>query len=52
MSVVLIYAEMLPDLLLMNAFNNVNLAGACIFTTTAYAKEFGIPQSKWIYPLG
>lgn len=36
----------------MNAFNTVNLAAACILTTTEYAKELGIPESKWIYPLG
>lgn len=36
----------------MNAFNTVNLAGACILTSTDFAKELGIPESKWIYPLG
>jgi hypothetical protein len=36
----------------MNAFNNINLSGACILTSTEYAKEIGIPESKWIYPLG
>jgi hypothetical protein len=36
----------------MNAFNNVNIAGACLLTSTEYAKELGIPKSKWIYPLG
>jgi hypothetical protein len=36
----------------MNAFNTVNLAGACILTSTEYAKELGIPESHWIYPLG
>lgn len=40
------------DPLLMNAFNTVNLAAACILTTTEYAKELGIPESKWVYPLG
>jgi len=40
------------DPLLMNAFNTVNLAAACILTSTEYAKELGIPESKWIYPLG
>ena len=36
----------------MNAFNTVNLAGACLLTSTEYAKELGIPESRWIYPLG
>lgn len=40
------------DPLLMNAFNNINLAGSCILTSTEYAMELGIPESKWIYPLG
>ncbi|TID23093.1 acetyl-CoA acetyltransferas-like protein [Venturia nashicola] len=40
-----------PYPLLMNAFNTVNLAGACILTSTDYAKELGIPESRWIYPL-
>jgi len=40
------------DPLLMNAFNNVNMAGTCILTSTAYASELGIPESQWIYPLG
>lgn len=40
------------DPLLMNAFNNVNLAGTCLLTSTDYAKELGIPESHWIYPLG
>jgi len=40
------------DPLLMNAFNNVNLAGACLLTSTQYAKELGIPEDRWIYPLG
>jgi len=40
------------DPLLLNAFNNVNLAGACILTSTEYARELGIPQDRWIYPLG
>ena len=35
----------------MNAFNMVNLAAACLLTSTAKAKELGIPESKWIYPL-
>lgn len=42
----------LPDTLLMNAFNTVNLAGACLLTSVEYAQEIGIPESRWIYPLG
>lgn len=41
-----------PYPLLMNAFNNVNLAGACLLTSTEYARELGIPESRWVYPLG
>ncbi|KAN0096639.1 hypothetical protein V8E51_015444 [Hyaloscypha variabilis] len=41
-----------PYPLLLNAFNNVNLAGACILTSTEYARELGIPEDRWIYPLG
>lgn len=40
------------DPLLMNAFNTVNLAAACIVTSTEYARELGVPRSKWIYTLG
>lgn len=36
----------------MNAFNTVNLAAACVLTSIEYAKKLGIPQSRWIYPLG
>jgi len=36
----------------MNAFNNINLAGACILTSTDFARELGVPESKCIYPLG
>jgi hypothetical protein len=36
----------------MNAFNTVNLAGACLLTSVEYAREIGIPESRWIYPLG
>lgn len=43
---------MLPYPLLMNAFNTINIAGACILTSTKYAEEIGISESKWIYPLG
>ncbi|ORY08858.1 acetyl-CoA acetyltransferase, partial [Clohesyomyces aquaticus] len=41
-----------PYPLLMNAFNTVNLAAACILTSTTHARALGIPESKWIYPLG
>ena len=44
--------KLVIDPLLMNAFNTVNLAGACLLTSTDYAKELGIPESRWIYPLG
>ena len=40
-----------PYPLLMNAFNTVNLAATCLLTSTKYAAELGIPESKWIYPL-
>lgn len=40
------------DPLLMNAFNTVNLAGACILTSTTLAEELGVPKNKWVYPLG
>lgn len=40
------------DPLLMNAFNTINLAGACILTSTEYAREIGIPSDRWIYALG
>lgn len=36
----------------MNAFNNVNLAASCILTSVTYARQLGISESKWIYPLG
>ena len=36
----------------MNAFNNVNLAASCILTSVTYARQLGIPESKWIYPVG
>jgi hypothetical protein len=42
----------LPYPLLMNAFNNINLAGTVLLTSTEYARELGVPQSQWIYPLG
>jgi hypothetical protein len=40
-----------PYPLLMNAFNTVNLAATCLLTSTDYARELGIPESQWIYPL-
>lgn len=40
------------DPMLMNAFNTVNLAGACILTSTAFAEELGVPKDKWVYPVG
>jgi len=40
------------DPLLMNAFNTVNLASAVILTSTSFAKRLGVPESKWVYPLG
>jgi hypothetical protein len=40
------------DPLLMNAFNNVNLAGACLLTSTEFAQELGISEDRWVYPLG
>lgn len=42
----------MPDPLLMNAFNTVNLASAIILTSIKTAKALDIPSSKWIYPLG
>ncbi|PGH23689.1 hypothetical protein AJ80_02295 [Polytolypa hystricis UAMH7299] len=41
-----------PYPLLMNAFNMVNLAAACVVTSTEFARELGIPEDRWIYPLG
>lgn len=40
------------DPLLMNAFNTVDLAGACLVTSTGYARKLGIPEARWIYPVG
>ena len=42
----------ITDPLLMNAFNNINLAGACLLTSTEYARDLGISESRWVYPLG
>ena len=36
----------------MNAFNTVNLAGACILTSTEHAQKLGIPKDKWVHVLG
>jgi hypothetical protein len=36
----------------MNAFNTVNMAAGCIITSSQFAKELGIPEDRWIYPLG
>lgn len=35
----------------MNAFNTVNMAAACIVTSTDNARRLGIPENRWIYPL-
>lgn len=40
-----------PYPLLMNAFNTVNLAAACILTSVENARNLGIPEHKWVYPL-
>ncbi|KAM0392051.1 hypothetical protein ACHAQC_006867 [Fusarium culmorum] len=40
------------DPLLMNAFNGVNLAAACIITSTEHATKLGIPREKWVYVTG
>lgn len=42
----------ITDPLLMNAFNTINLAGACILTSVSHARSLNIPESKWIFPLG
>ncbi|KAJ5175787.1 Thiolase [Penicillium canariense] len=41
-----------PYPLLMNAFNAVNLAAACVITSTEFAKKLQVPEERWIYPLG
>ena|ERR1700744_2324851 len=43
---------MFVDPLLMNAFNNINLAAAVLITSTDVARQLGVPESRWIYPLG
>jgi hypothetical protein len=40
------------DPLLMNAFNNVNLAAACVLTSVEFARELGVEDGRWVYPLG
>lgn len=40
------------DPLLMNAFNTVNLAAACILTSAEHAEALSIPKDKWVYILG
>ncbi|KAL1865406.1 hypothetical protein Plec18167_009453 [Paecilomyces lecythidis] len=41
-----------PYPLLMNAFNNVNMASACLLTSTDVAEKLGIPKDLWVYPTG
>ncbi|VUC35600.1 unnamed protein product [Clonostachys rosea] len=41
-----------PYPLLMNAFNTVNLAAACLITSIEQAENLGIPKEKWVYILG
>ncbi|KAK7709804.1 hypothetical protein SLS64_006045 [Diaporthe eres] len=41
-----------PYPLLMNAFNTVNLAAAVLLTSAENARELGVPEDKWVYPLG
>lgn len=36
----------------MNAFNTVNLAAACVLTSVENAERLGVPEEKWVYPLG
>lgn len=36
----------------MTAFNNVNMAASCIITSVKFARDLGISEKKWIYPLG
>lgn len=45
-------ANSFADPLLMNAFNNVNQAAACLLADTETAAKLGIPQDHWIYPTG
>lgn len=41
-----------PYPLLMNAFNTVNMATAVILTSVEIARKLGVPEKKWVYPLG
>ncbi|RMY54556.1 hypothetical protein D0865_04647 [Hortaea werneckii] len=41
-----------PYPMLMNAFNNVNLAAACIVTSAGFARDLGVAEESWVYPLG
>ncbi|GAM88341.1 hypothetical protein ANO11243_063740 [Dothideomycetidae sp. 11243] len=41
-----------PYPLLMNAFNNVDLAAAVVVTSVGTAKRLGVPKEKWVYVLG
>ncbi|OTA30630.1 hypothetical protein BTJ68_09101 [Hortaea werneckii EXF-2000] len=41
-----------PYPMLMNAFNNVNLAAACIVTSAGFARDLGVAEEQWVYPLG
>lgn len=36
----------------MNAFNSVNLAAAVILTSVQIAKDLGVPEDKWVHPVG
>jgi len=36
----------------MNAFPSVDMGGSIILTTVKYAKLCGIPEEKWIFPMG
>lgn len=38
-----------PYTMLMCAFNKVNIAGACIVTSSDYARQLGVDESRWIY---
>ncbi|KAM3065366.1 hypothetical protein ACMFMG_011510 [Clarireedia jacksonii] len=41
-----------PYPLLMNAYNGVNMAASCIITSTQFARDLGVPEERWVYPLG
>lgn len=36
----------------MNAFNTVNLAAAVILTSVENARKLGVPETKWVHPVG